>query len=100
VYATALPLDLAAFLPVIAGGVAFGLMGRQETDAPTPAATAAVATPATAEAPALPPGPDPEQLLKAAGQLKGAPLFQEGAAAKPAARSDSPLDRVWRAAGG
>ena len=115
-YSTALPLDLAAVVPVVAAGIAAGFLAPDRTAAPaaTDASGRAAFVPGTERAglPANPPagaapGGDPEALLQRANVIgKTAPAIALAAtgnavpAAAAGAPSDGPLDRIWFAAGG
>ncbi len=118
-YATALPLDFVAFVPVIAAGMALGFLRLPEpaeaatkaagkgspaaaaaATAAASAAAASAARPTPAAHPPAPAGPDPEALAKQAGLIKGAPTFSVPARPRTAAGTDPAADRIWNACAG
>lgn len=104
-FATALPLDVAAIIPALAGAIALGLAAPAERDrssssAATTAATAAIPPPRATRAEPAPPQRDATLRLEKRGGL--GPVTITVAARgdlTPSATADE-LDRVWVACGG
>ena len=99
-FATALPVDLAAVIPALAGAIALGLAAPAEHAA---LALAAKVTPVAVLMPrreVTPPQTEAEARLKKAGLL-GAPAFTaqvKGSVELPTGADE--IDRVWDACGG